>query len=93
LLKVILGQYLPATILWRKKQGFNTPKGIWLKGELKEFVFDHLSAACLKEMGLFQPQVVQDILQTHLTGKRDYSHHIWGLLSLSLWWQQFICHR
>jgi asparagine synthase (glutamine-hydrolysing) len=90
LLKAILSKYLPAEVLWRKKQGFNVPKGVWLKNELKEFVFDHLSASCLKEMGLFRPEIVQQILQMHAAGKRDYSHQIWGLLSLSLWWQQYI---
>ncbi|NJN98124.1 MAG: hypothetical protein HC875_30590 [Anaerolineales bacterium] len=90
LLKAILGQYLPANLLWRKKQGFNVPKGIWLKNELKEFAFDHLSPHLIKEMGLFQPEAIQKILQAHTSGQYDYSHQIWGLLSLSLWWQQYI---
>lgn len=90
LLKAALHNHLPASVLYRKKAGFNVPKGIWLKNELKEFSFDHLAPASIKAMGLFDPQAVQHILQTHLAGQQDYSHQIWGLLCLSLWWQQYI---
>ncbi len=90
LLKAALHRHMPELPLWRKKQGFNVPKGIWLMGELRDFAFDHLSPPQIQRMGLFKPELVVQLLNEHISGKRDNSHQIWGLLCLSLWWQQFI---
>jgi asparagine synthase (glutamine-hydrolysing) len=90
LLKAAMHRHLPTTSLWRKKQGFNVPKGIWFRGELRDFAFDHLSTQQVQRMGLFEPGQVINLLNEHVSGKRDNSHQIWGLLCLSLWWQQFI---
>jgi asparagine synthase (glutamine-hydrolysing) len=90
LLKVAMHRHLPEASLWRKKQGFNVPKGIWFRGELRDFAFDHLSSQQVQRIGLFDPQEVVKLLNEHVAGKRDNSHQIWGLLCLSLWWQRFI---
>ena len=90
LLKTMLQRHLPEALPWRKKQGFNVPKAIWLAGELRDFAFDHLSTQQLQGMGLFELKQVVTLLNEHVSGKRDNSHQIWGLLCLSLWWQQFM---
>lgn len=90
LLKASIRGKLPHTILWRRKQGFNIPNGQWLKGELKSFVTDHLSASKLDDMGFLDRQEVATLLYDHFEERRDNSHQIWCLLTLSLWWQQFI---
>jgi asparagine synthase (glutamine-hydrolysing) len=90
LLKAALRRRLPSVPLWRKKQGFNVPVGAWLNGELGDFVLDQLAAPLLQRMGLFNPREVTNLINEHLRRKRDNSHQIWGLLYLSLWWQQFI---
>ncbi len=90
LLKASLQRRLPEASPWRKKEGFNVPKGSWLVGELRDFAFDHLSVQQVQRMGLFQPEQVITLLNEHLAGRRDNSHQIWGLLCLSLWWQQFM---
>jgi len=90
LLKAAMHRHLPEASLWRQKQGFNVPKGIWFRGELRDFAFDHLSTQQVQRMGLFRPEQVTNLLTDHITGRRDNSHQIWGLLCLSLWWQQFI---
>jgi asparagine synthase (glutamine-hydrolysing) len=90
LLKASLRGRLPEGILWRRKQGFNLPKAGWLAGELQDFAFDHLSPQQIQRMGLFDASQVTRLLDEHIAKKRDNSHQIWGLLCLSLWWQQFI---
>lgn len=90
LLKAAMHHHLPDASLWRKKQGFNIPKGIWFRGELRDFAFDQLSWQQVQRMGLFEPMQVVELLNEHVSGKRDNSHRIWGLLCLSLWWQLFI---
>ncbi len=90
LLKAALQRRLPEASPWRKKQGFNVPKAVWLAGELRDFAFDHLSRPQMQRMGLFEPDQVTNLLNQHIAGAQDNSHQIWGLLCLSLWWQQFI---
>ena len=90
LLKAALQRRLPQASLWRKKQGFNVPKARWFRGGLREFAFDNLSPQQVQRMELFRPEGVSRLLDDHVAGRRDNSHQIWGLLCLSLWWQQFI---
>ena len=89
-LKAAMHARLPDRVLWRKKQGFNVPNARWIKEGLKAFVMDHLAPASVKEMGLLDSRVVAALLQEHFAGKADHSHQIWGLLTLALWWQQFV---
>jgi asparagine synthase (glutamine-hydrolysing) len=89
LLKRTLRGRLPDQVLSRPKQGFNVPKGIWIKNELKVFVADTLSLGNISAMGLFEPNAVADLLTEHWQGQKDNSHQIWGLLVLTLWWQKF----
>jgi asparagine synthase (glutamine-hydrolysing) len=90
ILKKMLRQALPGIPVWRKKQGFNVPKGIWFVGELRDFVFDNLSSSQINRMGIFKPEKVSQLVNEHIAKEKDNSHQIWGLLYLSLWWQQFI---
>lgn len=90
LLKASLTNRLPQDIVWRKKQGFNVPNARWIKKGLKPFVLEHLSPQRIQEMGFFNSAYVQLLLQNHFEGQVDNSHQIWGLLTLSIWWQQFI---
>jgi asparagine synthase (glutamine-hydrolysing) len=90
LLKASLKGRLPHEILWRKKAGFNVPKGRWLKEDLKPFVLDNLSSACIQKMGVLEETAVTRLLQDHFSSKADNSHQIWCLLNLSLWWQTFM---
>jgi asparagine synthase (glutamine-hydrolysing) len=90
LLKMVMRGKLPDSTLTRKKAGFNVPNARWIKGDLKPFVLDHLSSTQMKRMGWFEPRVVEKLLCDHFEGRRDHSHQIWCLLTLSLWWSQFI---
>ena len=90
LLKASLKGKLPDAVLWRKKQGFNIPNARWIKQELKSFVTDHLSLANIREIGLFNGQAVEKLLNDHFEEKSDNSHQIWCLLTLAIWWRQFI---
>ena len=89
-LKKMLHRHMPEVPVGRKKQGFNIPKGIWFRGELRDFILDHLSTQQINRMGFFKPEKVSQLINEHIAEVKDNSHQIWGLLYLSLWWQQFI---
>ncbi|MCL4258038.1 MAG: asparagine synthase (glutamine-hydrolyzing) [Anaerolineales bacterium] len=90
LLKEAMRGRLPSDIIYRNKAGFNLPHARWLRNELRPFVTDHLSASRVRAMNFLDANEVSQVIQQHLRMEKDNSHQIWCLLSLSLWWQQFI---
>jgi len=93
LLRRILANRLPKQVVRRAKAGFNIPKGIWFKGQMREFVHDHLAPARIQRTAVLDPEVVQLWLAEHFSGKTDRSHQLWGLLVLMLWYEQFMTPR
>ncbi len=90
LLKATLDGVLPRQILRRKKQGFNVPVARWIKQGMRPMVTDLLSTAAIRQIGWLNESVVHTILRQHFRGTVDRSHQIWCLLTLVLWWRQFV---
>ena len=93
LLKKLMNERLPRPNIFRQKQGFNLPKGIWMKETLRDMCLDILSPNKVRELPYFKPEVVNKVLHDHFGDKKDNSHQVWGLLSFFLWWEKFIKRR
>jgi asparagine synthase (glutamine-hydrolysing) len=76
---------LPQEIVNRPKKGFNVPMPRWLKDGLKPLVDHYLSSEIVNKQGCFDPHTVQHLVDTHLSGKADYSRNIWALLMFNVW--------
>jgi asparagine synthase (glutamine-hydrolysing) len=90
LLKRILKKLLPAENLGRRKMGFGVPIGHWFRGKLQPFLRETILAEAALKRGLFKPEAVHRLVELHTRGERDYSHQLWTLLMLELWFQRFI---
>jgi asparagine synthase (glutamine-hydrolysing) len=90
LLKRVLKKLLPAENLNRRKMGFGVPIGHWFRGRLQPFLRETLLAEVALKRGLFKPEAVKQLVELHTRGERDYSHQLWTLLMLELWFQRFI---
>ena len=90
LLKRVLKKLLPAENLQRRKMGFGVPIGHWFRGKLQPFCAKHLLSEKALNRGLFRPQAVRQLVELHTHSERDYSHQLWTLLMLELWFQRFI---
>lgn len=90
LLKRVARDLLPDSIIHRKKQGFPIPIDKWLRHEAKPLVREFLSEHSLRQRGLFNPQVVQTMIQRHESRYADYSTEIWGLVSIEMWMRRFV---
>ena len=90
LLKRMLKRLLPAENLDRRKMGFGVPIGPWLRGKLQPFLRETLLAEASLNRGMFRPEAVKRLVELHTRGERDYSHQLWTLLMLELWFQRFI---
>jgi asparagine synthase (glutamine-hydrolysing) len=90
ILKKAIADLVPAGNMHRPKQGFAVPVGPWFRGELKEFLADHVLGSRFQERGLFRPAAVRRLFDDHQRGAGDYAHQLWTLLMLELWFRQFI---
>jgi len=87
ILKESFKKVLPPEIISHKKQGFAVPLNIWFKGNLKEYANDSLRGSKVL-YNYLEKSHVENILNHHQKGMRDYSNKIWGLLFLNEWLQQ-----
>jgi asparagine synthase (glutamine-hydrolysing) len=89
LLKRAFRGTLPSSILRRGKRGFAVPIGRWFRGELRDFLRDHLLSRPFAEAGLFNPAAVRRLVDEHQSARVDHSHHLWILLMFELWRREF----
>lgn len=90
LLKKVLRKLLPAENLNRRKMGFGVPIGHWFRGRLQPFLRETLLSEKSLNRGLFNKTTVIQFVELHTGGEQDYSHQLWTLLMLELWFQRYI---
>jgi asparagine synthase (glutamine-hydrolysing) len=93
ILKRALRGLVPEENMHRRKQGFAVPIASWFRGELRDFLADHVLSPRFMSRGLFVPATVQRIFHDHQSGRADYAHHLWVLLNLDLWFREYMEHR
>ena len=81
---------LPREIIKAPKRGFNTPVSKWLRGDLLPFAREVLSPERVREQGYLDPDAVNAVIETHLSGSEDLSRNIWGLICFSLWHDRYV---
>jgi asparagine synthase (glutamine-hydrolysing) len=84
-MKEAVADLLPRDILERKKRGFGTPMGAWLKGELAPLVRRLLSDSVVKGRGLFHFPTVQELIASHEANRIDGTDRLLALLNLEIW--------
>jgi asparagine synthase (glutamine-hydrolysing) len=89
LLKKVAARYLPKELIYRKKQGFTFPLGIWMRRDLKKFIQRLFSESRFIELGIFDANYIANLLQEHFDGKRDHNYRLWVLLNLEIWYRIF----
>jgi asparagine synthase (glutamine-hydrolysing) len=89
-LKRAMKPILPREVLRKRKLGLNPPLGAWLNSELQRLPNALLSEQALRKRGLFRPEAVKHLLETHASGRRDRSLHIWALVVLEIWFRMYV---
>jgi len=90
ILKEVAKKWLPRNIVERKKVGFDSPIGQWFKTDLRGFIKKFLSEEQIAQTGLLNPEGVKNIINEHLSGKKDYSLQLWSLIALEAWHRMYI---
>ena len=89
LFKQAMEPYLPHNLLYRPKMGFGVPIDVWLRTDMRDSAYDTLLDGTARDRGLFDPEVVREILDAHSSGQ-NWAGRIWALLMLELWFRMWI---
>jgi asparagine synthase (glutamine-hydrolysing) len=84
-MKEAVSSVLPQDILDRKKRGFGTPMGAWLKDGLAPLVRGVLSDSAINARGLLDFPSVQDLIASHQANSIDGTDRLVTLLNLEIW--------
>jgi asparagine synthase (glutamine-hydrolysing) len=90
LMKRALTDLLPREILDRRKRGFGTPMGAWLKRDLAPMLKAVLSPASIAERGLVRAPIVQKLIAEHAANRIDGTDRLLSLLNLEIWCRIYI---
>jgi asparagine synthase (glutamine-hydrolysing) len=90
LLRQAASAWLPRAIITRPKLGLNPPMGLWMQSKLQSLLCSHLAPERIRQRGYFRAATVQRLVSDHAKGRRDYSLHLWALISFEEWHQQYL---
>jgi asparagine synthase (glutamine-hydrolysing) len=85
LLKRLMRNKLPESILNRSKKGFDIPTHDWFRGFLKPLLLDTLTENAIESTGIFNFGATQALIRDHMERRRNVGYQLWGLLTLFLW--------
>ena len=85
LLRQVLYQHVPPSLIERPKFGFGIPIGSWLRGELRDWAEHLLAPAALASGGVLNAAPIRDAWQAHLDGRRESQHRLWTVLMFQAW--------
>jgi asparagine synthase (glutamine-hydrolysing) len=89
LLKELMRDKLPASVLRRKKIGFDIPAHDWLRGCLRPLMLDVLLDGSSDDSRLFRRDAIENYVRQHLERKINVGYHLWGLMVLFLWMKRW----
>src|SRR6266702_85502 len=89
-LKRAYADFLPESILTRKKMGFNVPISNWFRGEQRNLITRLLLSERARSRGFLSNEFVASLLSDHLESRTQYGNQLFILASLELWFRVFI---
>jgi asparagine synthase (glutamine-hydrolysing) len=84
-LRELMRDKLPSSVLTRKKEGFDIPAHGWFRTTLKPLLLETITEAAVKDLGIFEWRAIETVMNAHLERRANYGYHLWGLLTLFLW--------
>jgi asparagine synthase (glutamine-hydrolysing) len=92
-MKEAISGLLPRDIIERKKRGFGTPMGAWLKQELAPLMHELLSEEAVSTRGLLDFGEVRTLIAQHDTNHTDGTDKLLALMNLEIWTRMYVDRR
>ena len=92
ILKQAARTYFPDEMVFRKKEGFVMPVADWLLAELRDYVYETLSAERLGKHGFFDARRVQDLVDGFYRGGPSYTsaNKVLALIVFQEWYELYM---
>ena len=84
-LRELMRDKLPQSVLTRKKEGFDIPAHRWFRSLLKPLLLETMNQRAVEGTGVLDWPVMEEVIHAHLERRANYGYHLWGLLTLFLW--------
>ncbi|MGD0214274.1 MAG: asparagine synthase (glutamine-hydrolyzing) [Terriglobales bacterium] len=88
-LKELMRDKLPTSVLRRKKIGFDIPAHDWLRGCLRPLMMEVLLDTSSEHTKLFRRDVIETHIRQHMERRVNIGYHLWGLMVLFLWMKKW----
>lgn len=85
LLRKLLYQYVPESLIERPKMGFGVPIHEWFRGPLKENfvdVFESTKSGC---GNIINHDLIRKIFDEHQSGQKQWGHQLWAYYVFFQW--------
>lgn len=89
ILRDLMRDKLPPSILSKKKIGFDIPAHEWFRGPLRPLLRDAVNAASARYDGFFHIPEIEACVQAHMDRRANLGYHLWGLMILFLWMKKW----
>jgi len=88
-LKQLMRNKLPASVLQHGKIGFDIPTHKWFRGPLRSLLMETLAAAEPAYADFFNFDVIRKMVKRHMDRHINIGYHLWGLMILFLWMKEW----
>lgn len=93
LLKRAAESLLPRDLVWRRKHGFQTPVGQWMKGPLRALTESAFEPGLLERQGIFNPGAMTELKSRFETApdgpaSAALNGRVWQIVAFQIWWRQ-----
>jgi asparagine synthase (glutamine-hydrolysing) len=85
ILRRAVRDWVPPSVLARRKSGFSIPMKTWLRTDLRHLIEQLEHGAIVRDRGLIEADYVRRLVREHLEGRADHAHRLWAMAMLE-WW-------
>ncbi len=89
-LRAALRDLVPREVLTRKKMGFPTPIGRWLRSGFAPIVDEFVVSERALDRGFFTPEAITRLVNEHRSGRHNHGDRLWLLVNLEMWHRIFL---
>jgi asparagine synthase (glutamine-hydrolysing) len=90
ILKQIFQKYLPPSVIWRPKHGFEIPIDAWLRGPLRPVFEGAVLEPQARVSNLINQNLARKLYQAHQAGIGRHGNVLWSLLVFARWSERYL---